>query len=678
MKNNHILLVLGLILAVCIAYWPGLHGPYVLDDDENIVLNPAVALGDLSSGNIYAALISNESGPLKRPVAAISFALNHYFNGGFYPAFQFKVTNLAIHIVNTFLIYLLSLNLLRTPRLKTALNEDNQQHIAIFTAALWTLHPIQLTSVLYVVQRMNSLSALFVLSGLLVFMWGRQGLERGATNKKFVMAAGVTGGTLLGIGAKENAVLLPVFALVLELTLYHRDHLSFSNKIWLWGFYLLTVVFPAILLVSYLLLNPDFFFDTYAMRPFSPLERLMTEMRVLWFYLSLLLVPSIQRLGLFHDDIQISTELFQPFVTFPAVIGIIALLAFALAKFRRYPLVSFAILWYLAGHSVESSIFGLEISYEHRNYLPSYGVLFAAAHTINNVLANVKARQIKMLTMSLPYAIVLVFGFGTWTWAYTWRNSYSLAEFHAANHPDSPRANKFAASVEILEKNNFVRAIQYTVHGIHVAPDEVGFRLDMRGILAHLESEINSGLNKAQFKTQGKEFRIDALPNSIRISNVNGAIKFFHDPSNGRTISEMLRHMPISVHGVVALDKLTTCIHDDIPSCMSLHHEAIEWLDSATVNPSSTVAYRAFILSRAAKLHAKAGNLQQALDYITRADQLAPGTVYYRLGKAEYLAKLGKSREATSILSEIADSGVVTEKDRETINLLRKIQADAR
>src|SRR5437667_12702681 len=87
-------LVAAVILAVVLVYLPGLHGPFVLDDGENITLNPAVALTTLDVHALADAALSNESGLFKRPIAALSFALSHYFAGGFDSTFGFKATNL--------------------------------------------------------------------------------------------------------------------------------------------------------------------------------------------------------------------------------------------------------------------------------------------------------------------------------------------------------------------------------------------------------------------------------------------------------------------------------------------------------------------------------------------------------------------------------------------------------
>ncbi len=671
----HLGVILSLVTLVVLAYSPGLHGPYILDDEENITLNKAVAVKEITPSSIHDALLSNQSGPFKRPLAALSFTLNHYFSGGFDNTLPFKLTNVVIHIINSILIYYLLLLCLRRPALADTLTGRQPLHVAGFGALLWALHPIQLTSVLYVVQRMNSLSTLFVILGLIVFMHGRQAIEE---SKKYgfpAMASGIAGGVLLGIGAKENAALLPLFAFVIELTLYHRDRLAPSARKWLWIFYLLTILLPATIFISYVMMHPDFFMNSYAIRSFTPYERLLTETRVLWFYLSLLLLPSIQRLGLFHDDIAISHGLLQPISTLPAVLGIFAMLLFALIKFRRYPVASFAILWFLVGHSLESSIFGLEIAYEHRNYLPSFGVIFAAAYVIIKTLSGMSAKKNTAIEAILPSAIILVFGISTWTWANTWKETSTLAEYHALNHPDSPRANNYAANASIRQKNDVVSAIKYTIRGMQAAPDEAGFYLDMQLFLAYFASEIDSGLVRANIATRGKEFRIAGLPDSIQMRNIDGNIKFIHDPSNARAINELLRSKPISVHGVATLDKLTKCVTEHIALCKPLRHDAIEWLVSAAQNPKTAAEYRALISADAAKLYADIGDYQRALSYITAATQLFPSTVFYRLGKTEYLIKLGRAEEANAMLNSIEESGIPSGEDLETIKLLHKMQA---
>jgi protein O-mannosyl-transferase len=674
----HSVVALCLYALVILVYYPGLQGPYVLDDEENITHNEAVAINEISLESISNVLVSNQSGLFKRPLASLSFAMNHYFAGGFENTLPLKLSNLVIHLVNGFLIYYLSLLMLRRPVFSQELTVRQKSYVAAFAALLWVLHPIQLTSVLYVVQRMTSLSALFVILGLIVFMHGRQSFtnRKSRTTGTLTMFAGVAGGTLLGVSAKENAVLLPLLALVTEFTLYRRKGLASSALKQLRNFYLLTVATPLAAVLLYIAISPEFILNAYAVRSFSPYERVLTETRVLWFYLSLLLIPGINRMGLFHDDIVISTGLFSPVSTFPSALGILAVLAFALLRRRQFPVLSFAVLWFFAGHSLESSIFGLEIAYEHRNYLPAFGPVLAAAYAIL-VLASKNRKKQSLAAMAvIPVAIVAIFAWSTWTWANTWQDSATLARHQVFNHPDSPRANNFAAYVAVRENSDVISAIEFTKKGIQVAPGEAGFRIDMEIFLAYLSSEINTSLSEKQIDVSSREFKFPELPDYIQARKVNGMLMLVDSESDKRAIAVMLRDDPIAVHGVVALDKLTECIINDVPHCRSMLPDAIEWLETAAENTRTSPDYRAFITANAAKLHAYNGNYSYALVYIDIASQMFPNTLYYKLGKAEYLIRLGQLDKAKAILDSTQQSGVSNRKDRQTMTLLREMLKD--
>ena len=154
---NRGLALAGLVLIglVGLVYLPGLGGGFAFDDYHTIVDNPSLDIQTLSWDALLDAAMSGVGiGPLARPLAMLSFAANRSV-AGLRPE-AYKLTNLAIHALNALLIF----GLLRSwlprlaPRAPTA--------CAWLIAALWALHPINLTAVLYVVQRMTSLSATWV------------------------------------------------------------------------------------------------------------------------------------------------------------------------------------------------------------------------------------------------------------------------------------------------------------------------------------------------------------------------------------------------------------------------------------------------------------------------------------------------------------------------------------
>lgn len=637
-----------LTIMVMSIYFPGLSGPYVLDDNENIAKNKAVAIKELNETNLWRAMQSNDSGLLKRPLATLSFALNYYFSGGFDDTFPFKLTNLIIHIINSVLLLFLALKILRVTKLGRHLTSTEQAYTALLATTLWAVHPIQLTNVLYVVQRMNSMAALFVILGLIVFIQGRRQFTSSALKGLALMGTGILFGTLLGIGCKENAVLLPLFALVIEYSFFEQENLDERRRALLRSLYLVILAVPLLAFFGYLYINPDFLTEAYKVRHFSMMERVLTETRVLWNYIYLILLPSTHNLGLFHDDILISKGLFTPPVTFLATCGLVTIVSFALVK--KIPVISFAILWFLAGHLLESTVFGLEVSYEHRNYLPTFGIVFAVAYLYVQVSKhwNISLRFI------FAIAIVLTLDFATWSQANAWKDIYSLAETNVTNHPDSFRANEFAARVNAVEKGDLVAAIHYSIKAEKVAPDEAGIHIDLRLWLAMLSSEIDQDAQSTNLKKmRGKNIQIAGLPPEIVVTTNNDKIQVVYPPSTNKVIEDLLKTRPITIHTLASLTNLGHCVVEKPDICQLLADQGLRWYAIAADNPVTIKAYHTLILNNTAELYEHRSDYTTALTYIDRATQDSPGVLFYRLKKIEYLIKLGRLDEAKSLLAGV-------------------------
>lgn len=667
------LFLASIILLTILAYLPGLQGPYVLDDGENIVQNRAVAMQNLSLDSLHQALTSNESGPLKRPIAALSFAVNHYFAGSFDNPLPFKLTNLLIHLTNTVLVYILAVLLLRTPALQPVLHAATGRYAAGMVAAVWALHPLQLTSVLYVVQRMNSLSALFVLSGLIVFCHGRSRVARGNAGGFVLMYTGIGAGTLLGLGAKENAALLPLLALVIEHALFAVKPAASTMRRQIRLFYALTVLVPLGAFAAYLFLHPEFLLSAYDQRHFTLWERLLTEARVLWFYLGLLVLPDVRHLGLFHDDIRVSLGLFDPLTTLPAAISIIIFLALAAFRPSRFPLFSFGVLWFLAGHSLESSVFGLEIAYEHRNYLPGFGVFFSLV-----IACWALTRKIN-LSATIAVAVMLVLAFTTWTRANTWSDIRQLAEANARHHPASPRANDFAARVSLIHERNVGKALRYTMAGARAAPWEAGFLIDMRILLTILFHDTNAAPSVASITMPDQ--RNNPKMESKNGPRENGKLaNMAREISDSQAITTLLRERPISVHTIVSIENLSACVLEQPHLCATLRDEALEWLTVAGDNTRTSPEYRAIIFSNVAKLHASVGDYLRAYDYINRAIDVMPTRLSYQLGRIEYLIRLNRLSEAGNLLANpdwsLTEADIELSSNRDAILRLKTLHEE--
>ena len=643
--------VLGVTAA---AFYPGLQGPFLLDDYENILRVPSMAMSALAPSSARDAMFAWGDAYPHRGLARLTFALNYYFAGQSFDAFAFKATNLVIHLVNGVLVYVLSVLLLRRfaggarPPSAEAGYSAMQTYLPLLVAALWLLHPIQLTSVLYVVQRMTSMAALFVFAGLVAFVLGRARLESGRRFGLVLMAGGLGGGVVLGFLCKQNAVLLPFFAFLVELFFFRREVLPRAVRRRLYGFYAVVVVLPAAVGVVGLVLGWERVAEGYLHRGFTPWERVLTESRVLFFYLGLMLYPQIRAFGLYHDDIAASTGWFEPWTTLPSVLAWVVLVVLALWGVRRRSLWSFAILWYLVGHALESTVIGLELVFEHRNYVPSFGVMFAAAFYL--VWGLGRLGDGRRLAGGVALAVVVVLGFVTFTRAGVWSDRLTLIEMSLENHPRSSRTHGEYALINASRVAPIEVIFHHWQRAAELNPNSVLELIEMARILSGqilaLEaSEANAGAGAAAPLTDPLTASLVADVEYLRALNELVA----------REIRTRLATRPVTMSNVGALRALEDCARNGLAPCVALVPRAIEWASIAKGNPRIAPHARGILSLRLAKLHALDGNVEAAVANAREAASLSTDRVHFLFELASLYLTLGDLDAAERAIDEAED-----------------------
>ncbi len=427
-----LLSLLAVVIFSCVLYLPGLNGGYTFDDFPNIVDNEALQVVDGSSQEWLRAAWASPASDLQRPLASLSFAINHYFTG--LAPWPMKATNLAIHLLNGFLLFMLLRALLSCMPASNGLDHTRSRTawLPFLVASAWLLHPINLSAVLYVVQRMESLAQLFVLAGLILYVDARRRQATHRTGSIWRLWLGVPLCTLLGLAAKESAVLLPLFALVLELTVLRNLPRKRRD---LAIFYAVFLVIPGLLGLVWLL--PGVFSDSaFSTRAFTMGQRLLTEPRVLMDYATWTLIPAPNFFSFYHDDYPISINLFQPWTTLPAIVIVFAMAVSAwILRFRR-PLIALGLAWFLAAHALTSNILPLELVFEHRNYFASIGLLLAAF----DILMPHPGSRFKPVRYAAILALLVLTALSLGLRANVWGNPLTFAVSEAALHPESPRA----------------------------------------------------------------------------------------------------------------------------------------------------------------------------------------------------------------------------------------------
>ena len=421
-------------IATVAIYSPGLSGGFLFDDWPNIVYEEGIRIDSLDFESLRAAWLSGHSSPLGRPIAQLSFALNYFANG--FDPFGFKVTNLAIHLVCGLLVYLVTSRLLCGSRAPQA--RYNNEIASMFVTALWLLHPIHLLPVLHVVQRMSSLSALFVLLAFLLHITARS--EPNRTRVALLLTAWFVAWPF-AILSKESGLLLPLFALAWELILRRSDrgHLDRFAR------YFIALTALALLLAGIYFLQPQgqALLAGYSARSFSLTERLLTEGRVVIFYLYLIVCPRLESFGIYHDDIAISTSLTTPPTTIFALLTLGALVVAAWRMRESRPIVSFGIAWFLAGHLLESTILPLEIAHEHRNYLADLGILLSISSPLF-MTSHRQPRPPQATRLAIALCVLTYFSFVTALRAHQFGDDVRLSQIEAQHHRTSSRAQYHA------------------------------------------------------------------------------------------------------------------------------------------------------------------------------------------------------------------------------------------
>lgn len=412
----------------CLIFLPGLHGGFVFDDAPNIVNNPAIQLKTLDIDAIRDVAFSQQPGGMTRVLPTVSFALDYWrANGADAPTF--KATNLFIHAITTLVLAFFLRRLLSAARWP----EKQARTGTLLIALAWAIHPLQISSVLYAVQRMQTMNTLFTIAALYAYLSGRRRQIEGQSGRRSFLVAILL--WILAFGSKEDAALLPAYTLCLELTLLGfraRDE-ALSRRL---RFSYLAASLLAVAMFLLVVAPHYWSVGHYPGRDFSSLERLLTQGRVLCMYLGQILAPLPSHLPFYYDWIQPSRNLITPWSTGPALLLIAILLISAWKVRSRYPLTTFGILFFFAGHLITSNVIGLELAFEHRNQLPMLGVILTVAD-----LARLGLAKAKRWARATVYAgILLLLAGAAIAHARDWATPLSLARSSTEHAKTSARA----------------------------------------------------------------------------------------------------------------------------------------------------------------------------------------------------------------------------------------------
>ena len=367
----HHLIAIALIAGVALlAYSNTFSVPFDFDDLPNIIQNPNIQIRPLSWDSLER-LVKNTYVESIRVFSYFTLALNYYFGG--LNVFGYHLVNLIIHIASGIFLYWFLMLTFNLPSLKERYGLISYR-VALFTSLIFVTHPIQTQSVTYIVQRMASMAGMFYLLSLVLYIKGRLSSGWG----RFLYFGGMALTYLLGVFSKENVAILPLFVGLYEFYFFQKLDLSPRGRKILFSFIAALLMLGAFGFLIWGQRYMDVIEEGFKFRTFTMWERVLTQFRVVLYYLTLLAYPHPSRLNLDYD-FPISKTILDPPTTLISILIVAGLIGYSIWTAKKRPMISFCILWYFGNLVIESSIFPLEIAFEHRLYLPAVGpfILFS-------------------------------------------------------------------------------------------------------------------------------------------------------------------------------------------------------------------------------------------------------------------------------------------------------------
>lgn len=605
-------------------YYPGAAGPALLDDYSSLD-----TLGHLSGApeRAFDYVFGDSSGPLGRSVSMATFVLERILGDG--DLATTKRVNIGLHlligaVLALFLGLLLEARGIRRPGIA-----------AVCFAGIWLLAPLQVSTVLYVVQRMAMLAALFTLLSLVCYLYWRRGLSRGRPRYRWL----VLGGCLLlcGVFAKENALVgVPLVILTEACWLQCRDARG-RPVVWLrratWSLLALGAVAVCLLLLT----QWDSLAARYGIREFVLQERLLTQPRILWDYVAQFYLPDVSRLGIYHDDFSLSRNLRDPRAQ--AAIAAWLLVLAACALLWRWPTgrrFAYGPLFFLAGHSLESTVWSLELYFEHRNYLPSVGLVILPLAAYAALVERWKQVGAPLLAWST--VLLVHYAAHTGSQVQIWSKAPLLAMQSVNGHPESARANR-----------------EYATELARVGARDAALDYSTRAYFAAMK-----------YAAAGDEHHGDFMLRNTALACVAGK------PLQAYEYRELGRYEPGRPLGDVATMSVVInlrhegrCPDFDWPGFQD--HLASLYLASFDTGLASANMFTALAMLANAEQR-----WDEAYQYVERSLALSPGRTRELLMRLHFAMALGKEQEAENLIAELQarqDAGKLNRGEQDTLAL---------
>jgi len=667
--NYQPLFLVLLVVAGIVVYANTLQAPFTFDDYGAIVENHSIRMTELSGRDMINGAVGWSK---NRPVSMLSFALNYYV--GEYNVIGYHLVNTIIHIINAILLFFfLKTTLLISQNRKFIggnLDSLTAAAISFFAAFIWLVHPLQTNSVTYIVQRMNSMGTMFYILALLLYVAGRleqrkahygpdssapNGGTKGVFNYCYFLFSGCALASVLAFGSKESTLALPFFIFLYEW--YFFQNLSgnwLKNQL---KYIIAVIVLLIIVAAIYLGIEPVAKIKDlrdFSEGQFTLDQRLLTQARVLIYYLSLIFYPNPSRLNLDYD-FPLSISLIDPFTTLFSVFAITGLIIVGVYLGKRQPLISFCILWFFGNLVIESSVIPLAIIFEHRLYLPSM--------LVSLLLVVLFHRYIKprWLSVGIPCSLILLLSYWTFERNSIWQDEISLWSDTIKKSPNKARPYSNLGSA-LTERKRYDEALPNFLKALQLSPDFIEAHYNL-GVLMGKQDKTEEAikyyrnavqLNPGHFKAHNnlglilakQENIIAAEEHYLKALQINPDFAKAHNNlglllAEQEKLDEAIEHY----HLALQINPDYAEAHFNLGLVLEKQGKKDEaeghYLKSQQSNPNL-----AELQNKLGLVSAKQGRFDEANEHYRKALQINPdfAEAYVNLGDA--LVKQGKTEEA--------------------------------
>jgi tetratricopeptide (TPR) repeat protein len=610
------------------AYSNTFTSPPFLDDFQSFIFEKALNPDCVNASSILS--LSRSKFGLTRFLPVITLALNNSL--GHSNVIYFHAVNLLIHLLAFFAVFWLMRQVLAAGKKKGTEGPlyELSGFFPLCAAAIWALSPVQTSAVTYLVQRMASMQALFFTLSVACFIKARL-LSGKKTRSAMVFYFLCALAAACSYMSKENSVVLPVALALTDIWFFDS---AWVKKAWTvcrkTGWKIRTAAVAVLLSFSFCVVTVVLpkLLSGYAQRDFNLVERLLTEGRVVVWYMSLLLWPDPARLSMEHDY-QISTSLLSPLTTLPSLFLISALIFLAIKLRRRFPVITYGIAWFFLNLTIESTFIPLELVFEHRLYLPSIGFYLSGA-ALFTILFRRTAKRLQEAEFAKAACSALLIATAcltllTFVRNGAWENKITIHEDTVTKAPNSPRANSDYANV-LCEVGRYEDAIKYAEKSIELGKKgHENFAMAQNAITIALtqQGETDEALERGEkfIKEKSNGIDADSLPNlCLNLARASATAKKPEDAY--KWTLEALRYVQLtdnSVYkkGLVEMSALEIIARFG-PQGAGLNHDGAP--DSEDLPPALWVA-------REFNRH---GELQYAREIIERAYANNPGEPHLR------------------------------------------------